>query len=144
MLPEAGLSKVAMTQEVLPPKKKRGRPKKVAVMEEGSADPGPSTRPQEHLESDLALAAPRKRPGRPRKDKAKADGEDNGAEAGRAKDISQEDLNVKLKAAILADEALHLRVLRYEVSRLPLLCFRDRAPGRSDHPAASPSTSTSS
>ena len=37
------------------------------------------------------------------------------AEAGVSKDISQEDLNVKLKEAILKDETLHLRILRYEV-----------------------------
>lgn len=35
--------------------------------------------------------------------------------AASGKDISQEDLNAKLKEAILKDEVLHLRILRYEV-----------------------------
>ncbi|KAI0750870.1 hypothetical protein C8Q80DRAFT_1268180 [Daedaleopsis nitida] len=49
---------------------------------------------------------------RTRKKKAASEGSD--AEAALGKDISQEDLNARLQDAILRDETLHLRVLRYE------------------------------
>ncbi|KAJ2967910.1 hypothetical protein NUW54_g13368 [Trametes sanguinea] len=41
-------------------------------------------------------------------------GEDSEAEATKASDISQDEINAKMKEAILKDEALHLRILRYE------------------------------
>ena len=51
-----------------------------------------------------------------RRKKAATAAEDGAqAEADVSKDISQEDLNLKLKEAILKDATLHLRILRYEV-----------------------------
>ncbi|KAM5532277.1 hypothetical protein V8D89_014035 [Ganoderma adspersum] len=55
----------------------------------------------------------KKKRGRPKKVTTdESDAEPGTAVAG--KDISQEDLNAKLKEAILKDQVLHLRILRYE------------------------------
>ncbi|PIL37211.1 hypothetical protein GSI_00904 [Ganoderma sinense ZZ0214-1] len=54
----------------------------------------------------------KKKRGRPRKVATDESDAESGVAAG--KDISQEDLNARLKEAILKDEVLHLRILRYE------------------------------
>ncbi|TBU49596.1 hypothetical protein BD309DRAFT_1026046 [Dichomitus squalens] len=65
-------------------------------------EPGPAIAP--------ATKPPSKKRGRP-----KANTDESDAEVSKeGKEISQEELNAKLKEAILKDEALHLRVLRYE------------------------------
>ena len=51
--------------------------------------------------------------GRPRK--VATDESDAEPATAPGKDISQEELNAKLKEAVLKDEVLHLRILRYEV-----------------------------
>ena len=84
----------------------RGR---LAAIPEDQPVPGPS-----RLASDLP---PGPEPAKKRARRKKAASESDG-EAATGKDISQEELNAKLKAAILRDETLHLRVLRYEVGRL--------------------------
>ncbi|KAI0375702.1 hypothetical protein BV20DRAFT_1047981 [Pilatotrama ljubarskyi] len=55
-------------------------------------------------------------PAKKRARRKKAAGADSDAESstGKALDIPQEEVNEKMKAAILKDEALHLRILRYE------------------------------
>ena len=63
-----------------------------------------------HNEHNLQLAAPKRKRGRPRKDSVDEEGNV------RRKGVSQEELNTTLKEAILADEALHHRILRYEAS----------------------------
>ncbi|CDO76252.1 hypothetical protein BN946_scf184470.g10 [Trametes cinnabarina] len=56
-------------------------------------------------------------PTKKKRRKKAAASEESEAEAAKASDISQDELNVKMKEAILKDEALHLRILRYEPIR---------------------------
>ena len=70
--------------------------------------------PGNNIGEDAPVPEPPKKKTRRKKATTAAD-DGAQAEAGVSKDISQEDLNVKLKEAILKDETLHLRILRYEV-----------------------------
>lgn len=74
--------------------------------------PGPST--------GVAAAGPlepaKKKRGRRKKAAAEASVAE-GAE-GKGADVLQDELNAKMKEAVLADAALHLRILRYEVGLL--------------------------
>ena len=79
---------------------------------EGLPVPGPSGS-KDGPPPPPALEPPKKKT---RRKKAVAS-EGSDAEAVPGKDISQDDLNAKLKDAILKDETLYLRVLRYEVGR---------------------------
>ena len=107
-----------------PPSKKRGRPKKTAeALEESDAEPA-------ELRAGGGSTTGKKKRGHPKKGVAE---EEEDAEVGaRGKDIPQEELNAKLKAAILEDKTLHLRVLRYEVSDVCSSCSRLRQVNQSN------------
>ena len=97
--------------------KKRGRPKK-AVAKEGSEDvAGPSN--VATVATQGAPKAAKRRQGRPKKTAGEDDNSDaeDGKVAGECKDLSEE-FNAKFREAILADEELHHRILRYEVRSL--------------------------
>ncbi|RDX55689.1 hypothetical protein OH76DRAFT_1478311 [Lentinus brumalis] len=83
-------------------------PRKLGTILEDLPIPGPSGTAEQ-----APVAEPPKKKAKTRRKKATV-AEDGDAEAQIGKDISQEDLNAKLKEAILKDETLHLRVLRYE------------------------------
>ncbi|KAL7282457.1 hypothetical protein ACG7TL_003928 [Trametes sanguinea] len=68
--------------------------------------PGPSGT-RAHLPSSEPPAKKKRR-------KKAAASEESDAEAAKTSDISQDEINAKMKEAIFKDEALHLRILRYE------------------------------
>ncbi|KAL1944203.1 hypothetical protein VTO73DRAFT_3388 [Trametes versicolor] len=69
--------------------------------------PGPST------EAAAGPPAPAKKK-RGRRKKVAAEASDAEGAEGKGADVSQDELNAKMKEAVLADAALHLRILRYE------------------------------
>ncbi len=92
-------------------------PQRLGTILEDLPIPGPSLNVEQ-----APIGEPPKKKAKTRRKKATV-AEDGDAEAQIGKDISQEDLNAKLKEAILKDETLHLRVLRYEVSMCSHCCL---------------------
>lgn len=72
--------------------------------------PGPST--------EAAARPPEPAKKRGRRKKVAAEASDAEGAEGKVADVSQDELNAKMKEAVLADAALHLRILRYEVGLL--------------------------
>ena len=103
----AGPSRLPAAQDK-PPSQPRSR--LTTIVENAVAGPSAGT--------DVNEPAPSQQPPKKRAKRKKVAGEESDAE-GKAGDISQDELNDKMKEAILKDEALHLRILRYEVR---LLC----------------------
>ncbi|KAI0335528.1 hypothetical protein GY45DRAFT_1350736 [Cubamyces sp. BRFM 1775] len=101
----AGPSRLPPAQDKPAPSQSRSR--LAAIVEDAVA--GPS--------AGLSMAAnepaPSQLPPKKRARRKKVAGEESDAE-GKTADISQDELNAKMKEAILKDEALHLRILRYE------------------------------
>lgn len=87
-----------------------GAPRTLDAIFEDLPIPGPSTLPSKDVPPP-STEPPKKKTRR----KKTVASEGSEAEAVASKDISQDELNAKLKDAILKDETLHLRVLRYEV-----------------------------
>ncbi|KAI0660922.1 hypothetical protein C8Q70DRAFT_932566 [Cubamyces menziesii] len=100
----AGPSRLPTAQDK-PPFKPRSQLK--TVIENAVAGPSAGT--------DANEPAPSQQPPKKRAKRKKVAGEESDAE-GKAGDISQDELNAKMKEAILKDEALHLRILRYEIA----------------------------
>lgn len=91
-------------------KKSKSPPRRrlAAVLEDALAPPVEGAAPIEPAAAGAQVQAKKKR-------RKKVVGEESEAE-GKTADVPQEELNVKMKEALLKDKALHLRVLRYEVS----------------------------
>ncbi|KAH9846975.1 hypothetical protein C2E23DRAFT_742884 [Lenzites betulinus] len=89
-------------------KKSKSPPRRrlAAVLEDALAPPVEGTVPVEAAATGAQVQAKKKR-------RKKVVGEESEAE-GKTADVPQEELNVKMKEALLKDKALHLRVLRYE------------------------------
>ncbi|OJT10172.1 hypothetical protein TRAPUB_13277 [Trametes pubescens] len=87
-----------------PPLASLRRQRLVAVLED---TPGPSAQVAEGPPEPAQKK-------RGRRKKAAAEASDAEGAEGKVADISQDELNAKMKEAVLADAALHLRILRYE------------------------------
>lgn len=105
-------------QPEIPPLPRPGPSRAVDERVQGAtSDAGVAIEEVTRNEHNLQPAAPKRKRGRPRKDSVDEEGNV------RRKGVSQEELDTKLKEAVLADEALHHRILRYEAS-----CSPRRAP----------------
>ncbi|KAI0352892.1 hypothetical protein OH77DRAFT_1522956 [Trametes cingulata] len=104
-VPESGVAGPSEVREREEPPSSPRRSRLATILEDGPVASG----------SKLSDAGPQP-PTKKRARRKKATGADSDAEStsGKALDIPQDEVNERMKAAILKDEALHLRVLRYE------------------------------
>ncbi len=105
-------SKGISAPTTLAPASPPARRQLAAISEDVVPVAGPSRTRDEPVPPPIEPATKKKR-GRPKKVTTDESDAEPGADAG--KDVPQEELNAKLKEAILKDEVLHLRILRYEV-----------------------------